>query len=113
MAATSCLVSLKYKISLVFFCSLFFCFISGVDYIRGEGSNYPRKVDTAPGTRNPGARIAWVLFFRLLSFLVNYSDYSCGYNVIACPFPFPPWFCSLNEHLCIPAPALTNADPSA
>ncbi|XP_042295393.1 ubiquitin-associated protein 2-like isoform X14 [Sceloporus undulatus] len=27
----------------------------GVDYIRGEGSNYPRKFDTAPGTRNPGA----------------------------------------------------------
>ncbi|XP_042295381.1 ubiquitin-associated protein 2-like isoform X3 [Sceloporus undulatus] len=26
-----------------------------VDYIRGEGSNYPRKFDTAPGTRNPGA----------------------------------------------------------
>ncbi|XP_053134099.1 ubiquitin-associated protein 2-like isoform X2 [Hemicordylus capensis] len=26
-----------------------------VDYIRGEGSNYPRKFGTAPGTRNPGA----------------------------------------------------------
>ncbi|XP_015274637.1 PREDICTED: ubiquitin-associated protein 2-like isoform X1 [Gekko japonicus] len=26
-----------------------------IDYIRGEGSNYPRKFDTAPGTRNPGA----------------------------------------------------------
>lgn len=37
---------------------LIFVFISGVDYIRGEGSNYPRKFDTAPGTRNPGARTA-------------------------------------------------------
>lgn len=54
-----------YEISLLLFIFSFFfplflisVFISGVDYIRGEGSNYPRKFDTAPGTRNPGAPTA-------------------------------------------------------
>lgn len=60
VAASCLLISQKvYTISLVFVLFLlFFCFISGVDYIRGEGTNYPRKFDTAPGTRNPGALTA-------------------------------------------------------
>lgn len=37
----------------VFF--LFFSFVSGLDFIGGEGSNYPRKFDSAPGTIHPGA----------------------------------------------------------
>lgn len=45
------------KISLVVF-FLFFSFVSGLDFIGGEGSNYPRKFDTAPGTIHPGAPTA-------------------------------------------------------
>lgn len=37
---------------------LFFSFVSGLDFIGGEGSNYPRKFDTAPGTIHPGALTA-------------------------------------------------------
>lgn len=37
---------------------LFFFFVSGLDFIGGEGSNYPRKFDTAPGTIHPGALTA-------------------------------------------------------
>lgn len=41
------------KISLVVF--LFFFFVSGLDFIGVEGSNYPRKFETAPGMIHPGA----------------------------------------------------------
>ena len=42
------------KISLVVFSFLFF-FVSGLDFIGVEGSNYPRKFETAPGMIHPGA----------------------------------------------------------
>lgn len=38
--------------------SFLFFFVSGLDFIGGEGSNYPRKFDTAPGTIHPGALTA-------------------------------------------------------
>ena len=40
----------------------FFFFVSGLDFIGGEGSNYPRKFDTAPGTIHPGALTAPATF---------------------------------------------------
>lgn len=42
------------NISLVVFSFLFF-FVSGLDFIGVEGSNYPRKFETAPGMIHPGA----------------------------------------------------------
>lgn len=42
------------KISPVVFSFLFF-FVSGLDFIGVEGSNYPRKFETAPGMIHPGA----------------------------------------------------------
>lgn len=46
-----------------------FCFVSGLDFIGGEGSNYPRKFDTAPGTIHPGALTAPDTFTLQLFFL--------------------------------------------
>lgn len=51
---------------------LSFFFISGLDFIGGEGSNYPRKFDTAPGTIHPGALTApdtFIVFFKKLKYL--------------------------------------------
>lgn len=37
-------------------CFFFFSFfVSGLDFIGVEGSNYPRKFETAPGMIHPGA----------------------------------------------------------
>lgn len=47
---------LKSKFHWLSFFSFFF--VSGLDFIGGEGSNYPRKFDTAPGTIHPGALTA-------------------------------------------------------
>lgn len=37
------------------FTGCFFFFVSGLDFIGVEGSNYPRKFETAPGMIHPGA----------------------------------------------------------
>lgn len=44
--------SFRSKISLLVF---FFFFVSGLDFSGVEGSNYPRKFETAPGMIHPGA----------------------------------------------------------
>jgi len=55
----------------VFF--LFFSFVSGLDFIGGEGSNYPRKFDSAPGTIHPGAPTAPDPFTFIALFPTNFE----------------------------------------
>ncbi|NXP37380.1 UBP2L protein, partial [Leiothrix lutea] len=60
-----------------------------LDFIGGEGSNYPRKFDTAPGTIHPGGAVLTFgfFFFFFLIFQLSETKIFTASNVSSVPLP--------------------------